>query len=58
MTPDDFREARKTLGHTQHGMAEALRMGRHGWQTVSGWENGKTPIPGPVAVAVECLLKH
>jgi DNA-binding transcriptional regulator YiaG len=58
MTPDDFRAARKTLGHTQHAMAEALRMGRHGWQTVSGWENGKTPIPGPVSLAVECLLKH
>lgn len=58
MTPADFRAARSALGHTQHSMAEALRMGKHGWQTISAWENGRQPIPGPVSVAVECLLKH
>ena len=58
MTPTNLRDARKALGYTQHGMAEALRMGKHGWQTVSSWENGKTPIPGPVSVAIECLLHH
>jgi DNA-binding XRE family transcriptional regulator len=58
MTPADFRAARHRLGHTQHAMAETLEMGKHGWQTISGWENGKTPIPGPVAVAVRCLLNH
>jgi DNA-binding XRE family transcriptional regulator len=58
LSPDDFRTARKRLGHTQHAMAEALRMGKHGWQTISAWENGKQAIPGPVSLAVECLLKH
>lgn len=58
MTPDQLRRARKRLGHTQHAMAEALRMGRHGWQTISGWETGKAPIPGPVQIAVQCLLDH
>lgn len=58
MTPAAFRTTRKALGYTQHELAEALRMGRHGWQTISSWENGKTPIPGPVAVAMECLLNH
>ena len=33
-------------------------MGKHGWQTISGWENEGAAIPGPVQVAVECLLKH
>ncbi len=56
MTPADFRTARKALGYTQHGMAEALRMGKHGWRTISAWENGKAPIPGPVTLAVEYLL--
>lgn len=58
LTPDVFRNARKSLGHTQHAMAEALRMGKHGWQSISAWETGKTPIPGPVSLAVECLLTH
>lgn len=58
MTPEQFRNARKALGLTQHAMAEALLMGKHGWQTISGWETGKTPIPGPVQLAVHCLLHH
>jgi hypothetical protein len=33
-------------------------MGKHGWQTISGWENDGAAIPGPVEVAIECLLKH
>jgi transcriptional regulator with XRE-family HTH domain len=58
VTPADLRTARKALGLTQKQMAETLRMGRHGWQTISSWENDGAVIPGPVAVAVECLLKH
>lgn len=58
MTPDQLRTARKRLGLTQHALAGALRMGKHGWQTISAWENGKTPIPGPVQIAVLCLLEH
>ncbi len=58
MTPADFRTARKRLGLTQKQMAEALRMGTHGWQTISKWENDGSEIPGPVSLAVECLLNH
>lgn len=58
MTPSDLRTARKTLGLTQHALAEALRMGKWGWQTISKWENGDTPIPGPAQVAVESLLRE
>lgn len=60
MTPADFRSARKRLGLTQKGMAEALRMGAHGWQTISAWESDNDPrtAPGPVEVAVNCLLNH
>ena len=57
LTPTDFRDARKALGLTQKALAEALRMGRHGWQSISKWEGGDNPIPGPVTVAMECLLK-
>ena len=55
MTPDAFRTTRRAMGHTQHSLAIALRMGKHGWQTISSWETGKTPVPGPVAVAMEHL---
>jgi len=56
MQPEDFREARKEMGHTQHSLAAALLMGKHGWQTISAWENGKQVIPGPVKVAMYHLL--
>lgn len=60
MDPIDLRTARKALGLTQTGLAKALRMGKHGWQTISKWErddfNGA--IPGPVTLALECLINH
>ena len=60
MTPAEFRTARKALGLTQKGLAEALRMGRHGWQTISKWEGDDFAgtIPGPVQVAMECFARH
>ena len=58
MTAADFRAARKTLGLTQKQMAEALRMGKWGWQTISDWESGRVPVPGPVTLALECLLER
>jgi DNA-binding transcriptional regulator YiaG len=56
MTPSELREARKRLGLTQHGLAEALRMGKNGWQSVSRWEQDGNTVPGPVQVAVEAML--
>lgn len=56
LTPANFRAARNRLGLSQHEMAEALRMGKWGFQTILKWEKGKQPIPGPVTLAVECLL--
>lgn len=56
MTPEQFRTARRDLGLTQKGLAEALRMGKHGWQSLSAWETGANPIPGPVTLALEHLL--
>jgi transcriptional regulator with XRE-family HTH domain len=56
MTPDELREARKSLGWTQHELAENFRMGAHGWQTVSAWENGKQRIPGPIELLCEIYV--
>ena len=55
MTPTDFQALRKSMGHTQHTLAESLGMGAHGWQTISAWENGKRDIPGPVKIAIDHL---
>ena len=55
MTADEFSSARKALGLTQKGLAEALRMGTHGWQSISKWENGDHAVPGPVTLALEHL---
>lgn len=59
MTPADLRTARKALGLTQKGLAKALRMGAHGWQSISKWESDANAlgVPGPVQVAIEGLLK-
>ena len=56
MTRADLRTARKALGLTQKGLAEALQMGKHGWQSISKWERDGSTVPGPVAVAVGLML--
>lgn len=35
-------------------------MGTHGWQSISAWESDNDPrtAPGPVEVAIECLLRE
>jgi DNA-binding transcriptional regulator YiaG len=58
VTPHDFRTARKALGLSQHALAEALGMGRWGWQTISKWENGRWPIPKNMPTKLERLTKN
>lgn len=65
MTPEQLRDARKTLGmmwglnrplHMSE-MGRALRLqGRDPGESVRNWERGHTPISGPVSVAVEAML--
>jgi transcriptional regulator with XRE-family HTH domain len=59
MEAADLRAARKRLGLTQKGLAKALRMGEHGWQSISKWEsdNNERGVPGPVQATVELLLR-
>lgn len=59
MTPADLRTARKTLGLTQSGLAKALRLSeKNGDRSVRIWETDGNTIPGPVQVAIECLINH
>ena len=58
MTPTDLRAARKALGLTQNGLAEALRMSeKNGGRSVRIWETEGNTVPGPVQVAVEFMMK-
>ena len=58
MTPAQLRRARRKLGLTQNELAAALRMGKNGYQSVGRWETDGNTIPGPVQIAVRCLLDH
>jgi len=55
MTPEQFRAARQSLGLSQHALAEALGMGRWAWQTISKWENGRSPVPADMPAKLAAL---
>ncbi len=58
MTAEQFHTSRKALGLTQHGLAEALRMGKWGFLSVGKWERGEKPIPYAIELAIEALLSR
>lgn len=59
MTPANLRAARKTLGLTQSALAKELRLSdKNGDRSIRIWETEGSTVPGPVQVAVECLLNH
>lgn len=59
MTPADFKAARKTLGLSQTGLAEVLRLSpANGDRTIRLWETEGNTVPGPAQVAVELLLER
>jgi hypothetical protein len=65
MTGRDLRRARATLGKLwgldrplrAAELGRALRLqGRDPGRTILNWENGKTPITGPVSLAIKAML--
>ena len=57
MIPSTLKSARKTLGLSQKGLAEALRLSpKNGDRSVRIWEAEGNTVPGPVQVAVELML--
>lgn len=56
MTPGDLRDARRSMGLTQHDLAVLLRMGGDGKRAVRRWEDGDRHITGPASVAIEAML--
>lgn len=58
MTGKQLKAARKRLGLSARGLADALEMpGRWADRTVRRWESGELDVPGPVVVAVRGLLQ-
>jgi DNA-binding transcriptional regulator YiaG len=58
MAPAELREARKRLGLSQSGLAEALGLGPNGDRTIRRWESGRRPISGPAQVAIGLMLRY
>lgn len=57
-TGSDLRRARKVLGLSINDMAFALRMKpENGSRTIRRVEAGESDLTGPVAVAVEAMLR-
>ena len=51
-----FKEMRQRLGISQAALAEKLKIATY--NTIAGYESGKTSIPVVVWCKVEWLLKH
>ncbi len=65
MTPDDIRDARRTLGElwgfgrdvSCAELGRSLRLGgKDPGESVRDYERGKTKVSGPVSVAIEMML--
>lgn len=55
---EDFRSARKSLGFSIADMGQALRLKpENSSRTIRRIESGNSAVSGPVAVAVEAMLK-
>lgn len=57
-TGEHLRQVREAMGWSAADLARALRFGEnHGASRILEMETGKRPISGPVAVAVEALMR-
>jgi len=58
MTPSKLKLARQYLGYSLNDMADALRLSETtGATSIRKMEAGKVNIRGPIAVAVDAMLK-
>ena len=55
MTPDDIKNARKTLGLTQEGLAQRIGVTT---STVSKWEQGVRPVSNIAKTFIDSILKE
>ena len=57
MTAHELKERRKALGYSQRDLAALWEMGRNGHDSIRDWEEGRKPVPGPVAVLIRKMAE-
>ena len=58
MTPDHFKDARKSLYYSQQALADEWNMGAHGARTIRRWEQGERPLNPVAAYALGLMLER
>jgi len=58
MTPEQFKDARKTLCYSQQALADEWGMGANGGRTVRRWEAGERPLSPIAAYAIKMMLRQ
>tara|TARA_R110000851_G_scaffold97428_1_gene211132 strand:+ start:12794 stop:12979 length:186 start_codon:yes stop_codon:yes gene_type:complete len=56
MTPEQFKDARKSLCYSQQALADEWGMGDYGGRTIRRWEQGERPINSIAAYCIELML--
>lgn len=57
MTPEQFKEARKTLCYSQQALADEWGMGANGGRTIRRWEQGDRPLNPVAAYAIRLMVE-
>ncbi len=58
MTPEQFKDARRSLFYSQQALADEWNMGAHGGRTIRRWEQGERPLNPVAAYALSLMLER
>lgn len=58
MTPEQFKDARRSLFYSQQALADEWGMGAHGSRTIRRWEQGERPMNPIAAYALSLMLER
>jgi len=57
MTPDQFKDARRSLCYSQQALADEWGMGDYGGRTIRRWEQGERPVSPVAAYAIRLMVE-
>ena len=57
MTPDQFKQARQSLGLSQRDLAAEWGMGANGERTIRRWETGVVPVNPIAAYCISLMIE-
>lgn len=58
MTPDQFKNARQSLGLSQRDLAAEWGMGTNGERTIRRWETGVVPVNPIAAYCISLMIDN